>query len=535
MQKKKSLLFPAASSLIFTKKLNSVGYSDIRNFNWIRINAIICLFALAFLFPLKSSFAQTKSAINKSVIKGLEYSYNFNWQKAADIFQNLVDRYPGYPQGYHYIASIYMWHYLSNQDKRDYDLFVAYSDTALEKAREILEKNPKNTNILFIIGADYSYRAITFSKAEKFLDAVWASKKSEAYLNSTLEIDSSFYDAYLGLGLLNFAVGQIPGAFRWALSLAGIHGDKELGLNFIKKAAREGYTTKVEAEYYLSQILSDYLLDYGSADKYLKSLVQRYPNNLLFSYSYAVLNIKRRRLDDARKYLLKVLRSDDSSFKQIKSFSSFLMGDIFYKKNMFDSAKGYYKEFLDSTNSDSYTGIANYRLAVCYEITGDRTDAVRHFEAGTKGNMDIEDDIYAKRKCEIYEKRSMDMNELSLIRFSNMVESGRYKIAIDSLSALLERAKTDKLKAEVYLQLSDASYHLGRYKEALNYAVSAKVLNSYDEKWIKPFACYYAAKADKLLGDEKAVKSFVEEAEQYSDYDYQKKLENMLFSLNAEN
>ena len=532
MQKKKKLLTPETSTLTLDKEQLEVDYSNYSQFYGRRgITASIFVFLILLLLPFNNSFSQTKAVINKSIFKGLEYSYNFNWEKADEIFQNIIDKYPDYPQGYHFKASIYMWHYLSNQDKKDYNLFIAYSDTALEKARKILSENPDNTNILFIIGSDYSYRAITFTKAEKFLDAVWASKKSESYLNKTIEHDSTYYDAYLGLGLFNFAVGQIPGAFRWALSLAGIHGNKELGLKYIKIAAREGNTSKVEAEYYLSQILMDYVLDYNISDRYLKNLVVKYPSNLLFNYSYAVLNIKRRRLDEARRYLLKILSSDDTSFKQIISFSSFLMGDVFFKKSMFDSAKVYYKKFIDSTMNNNYAGIANYRLAICYEISGDRNDAVKYFESAGKGNMDIEDDIYAKRKGEEYEKRTMDINELNLIRFSNLVDSGKYKVAVDSFSALLERAKTEKLKAEVYLQLSDASYHLGRYKEALNYAVTAKVLNSFDEKWIKPYACYYAAKADKSLGDENAVKSFVEEAEQYSDYDYQKKLENMLFSL----
>ncbi len=537
MQKKKIQQIRVNSPLYVYKELIINDYKNFYN-QLLKQKSIYLNISLLFvlvLFPIKNNFAKPDPGIIKSTIKGLEFCYNFDWVKAEKEFQGIIDKFPDDPQGYHYKAGIYLWHYLGNQNLNDYKLFIANSDTALDKAREILTEAPDSIRILYLIGSDYSYRAIAFSKAGKFLDAVWASKKSESYLSRTLKLDSTFYDAYLGLGLYNFAVGQIPGAFQWALSLAGIHGSKKLGLQFIKKAATKGNIARVEAEYYLSQILTDYLFDYNASERYLKNLVVKYPGNLLFDYSFAVLNIKKRKLNNAGKYLARILQSRDTSFKQIKSLSTFLMGDVFYRKNMFDSAEVYYKDFLDTALNNNYTGIASYRLAICYEFGDDSTEALKYFKSAGKGNMDIEDDIYAKRKSKIYVKRRMTPVELDLIKYTNMVDSGKYKMAVDSLSALLERTKADELEAEIYLELSDASYHLNNYKEALNFAVTAKVLNNFNEKWIKPFACYYAAKADKSLGNEEAVKSFIQEAEKYSDYDYQKKLQNMLFSLTSTN
>ena len=502
-------------------------------FNYFYKSCNVSLSLIILILFITTSFTPVKAqpVITKAVKKGLEYSYNFNWAKSDDVFQNLIEKYPDDPRGYHFRASIYLWYFLSNQDKNDFKLFVAYSDTAIEKARTILNKNPDDVNIMYILGSDYSYRAIAFSKSEKFLDAVWASKKSESYLSRTLELDSTYYDAYLGLGLYNFAVGQIPNAFRWALNLAGIHGNKKIGLEYIKKAANEGSISKVEAEYYLSQILSEFSDDYSESAYYLKSLVSRYPNNLLFNYSYAVLNIKMRKLNEAQKILVKVLKRQDTTFKQIVSFSRFLMGDVFFKKNIFDSAKVYYENFLTTSPDNDYKGIAYYRLAVSYEITGDRGIAKKYFGMADKGNMDIEDDIFAKRRGEIYFKQQLTKIEIELIMAKNYIDNGKYKIAVDSLSTLLGKIKTDDLKAEVYLDLSEASYYLGNYDESLNYAITSKLLNINEEKWIKPFACYYAARADEKLGDTTAVKNFIDEAKSFSDYDYQKRLKNLIFAL----
>ena len=56
------------------------------------------------------------------------------------------------------------------------------------------------------------------------------------------------------------------------------------------------------------------------------------------------------------------------------------MGDIFFRNNQFDSAKVYYTSFLKSTPTNDYTGIANYRLALSYELTNERKNAEKYFK-----------------------------------------------------------------------------------------------------------------------------------------------------------
>ncbi|HSP87234.1 MAG TPA: hypothetical protein VLN45_03820, partial [Ignavibacteriaceae bacterium] len=224
-----------------------------------------------FLIVVSISFntlSQSQNQLEKTILKGLEHSYHFKWDKAEEVFKDLVEKYPERPEGYHFLSSISAWYYLSSKNKIDYDSFVSYSDIALEKGEDELEKNPEDDKLLFIMGSNYSYRAIVFAAAENYLDAVWAGKKSDSYLSDALEINPQRYDSYLGLGLFKFAAGQTPAAFRWALKLAGISGDIDTGLDNIKLAAEKGKITKVEAQYYYSQIASEYEIASG----YLSSL-----------------------------------------------------------------------------------------------------------------------------------------------------------------------------------------------------------------------------------------------------------------------
>ncbi len=488
------------------------------------ILTICLLFVYSFLM-----FGQQE--IERQIHKGLEACYNFNWEQADRTFKDLIEKYPDDPRGYHFESSIYLWYYLGGQDKNDLDTFETYSDEAIGKAELSLEKNEKSEIALFFLGANYSYRAIAFGKAGNFLDAAWATKKSETFLSQLLEINSGRTDAYLGLGLYNFAVAHIPSAFKWALNLVGISGDKDTGVKYIEMAAEKGNYTRVEAQYYLAQIKMDFLIDYESSAAILKRLVKKYPRNLLFNYSYAVLLMKEKKLTEADKFLDKVIRAENIRFSQITSFSYFLKGDVNFRNNNLDSAKTYYLHFLEKAAGNDYTGIAAYRLGLCYEAGGDRDTAVKYFEEAQNGNMDLDDDIYAKRKSELYLKRTLSSTELSLVFVSNMLEAGKYKAAYDSVTAVLPEIRAEKLRAEALLYKSDAAFYMNNYRESAELASQVLRLDPSNEKWVIPFSYYNLARANKKLGNAEAVKLNVEKADEENDYDYQNKLKNLLNPL----
>lgn len=495
-----------------------------------RINIFVLFFSLVFITKENSAKDSTKE-INNLIISGLEQSYNFNWKEAERTFTKIINKYPNDPRGFYYKSIIYQWYFLGGEDKNDYENFMDLSDSVIEKASELLEKNPNNVEILYLLGSAYTYRGIVFTKAENYLNAAWAVKKSESYLSSVIEIDSSFYDAYFGLGLYNFAVSQIPTAFNWALSLAGIEGSKAAGINYLKIAARKGNFAKVEAQYYLSQIFSEVLSDYNKASYYLENLVKKYPQNIIFRYSYASLEIKKKNLNSAKKNLNLILHSTAPKFNQIVSLSNFLMGDVYFRNNNFENAKIYYLNFLADSENNDYKGIASYRLGISYELTGDSIQAEKYFENCDEGNPDLDDDIFAKRKGEIYFERKIDSLEIKVIKAGNMIYAGKYHQGYDSLYELLPLIKKDDLKAEVYLYLSQAAYNFANYDEALRMAFASQSIDLKEELWIKPFAVYYIAMSYKMLGNETAFHNFINEAENYENYDYQNKLQNLIYSI----
>jgi tetratricopeptide (TPR) repeat protein len=468
------------------------------------------------------------SRIDELIERGLEHSYNFEWAAAEKMFDQAIHAYPNDPRGYHYKSNLYFWNYLSGKKEEDLKKFFEYSDLAIEKGEAVLDKDSDNENALYILGSNHGFRSIIFFSIQENLKAVWAGKNSKSYLTKTLEVNPERYDAYMGLGVFKFALSFVPGVFQWALDIAGVSGTKEEGIACLRKAYTKGKYARTEAGYYLSQIYTGSVAKYDSAAYYLKSLLAEYPNNSLFDYSYAVVLLKQRRPADAENHLDNVIRKAGDDANQIVSYSYFLKGDAAFIQNKFEEGKEYYQKFLSTTTGKDYTGIANYRLALCYCFLDNFAEAKKHFESAQKGNMELSDDIYARRKGHKYTEREISKTELEVIKFANEIEAGKYDKAYDSLQILAKEAKDQISLSEINFYLSDAAYHLGKYGKAESFASRAITYDSRDEKWVKPFAYYTKALANRKLNNADEYKENLEKAASYNDYEYYDKLSSMI-------
>jgi tetratricopeptide (TPR) repeat protein len=492
----------------------------------------IILFAIFTLLSVNNTSADNQK-IESLIREGLNLSYNFQIEAAEKSFSSLIKKYPNDPRGYHYKSTIYLWNYIGNSDKKDLEKFLSYSDLAIEKSNFILNETKNVELAKFVLGSSYGYRSIAFGKAEKYLDMIWASKKSSSYLTEVIELNDKNYDAYLGLGLFKFALSKVPSAFKWALSTIGFNGNQEEGLRYLSITSEKGLFAKVEAKFYLAQIYSEYFNEFEKSGNILSQLSQTYPGNLLFLYSSAVTDLKDRQLVQSEKQLQRIIKEKKSQFPQITSYSYFLLGDISFRRNHFDKAKEFYIQFLASNLNNDYNGIAYYRLAICHEMLEERPSAKMYFQLSSEGNLSLDDDAYAKRRGNIFSARVLTGEELSLIRFSNMVEAKNYNIAVDSLKQLFENCEDQIVKSEASYWLSEAYFCLSQFSESIEYAQSAIHLKPGTENWIQPYAYFNLARASIELKNDKRFFEYLEKASSYSNYDYENKLKSLISGLKS--
>jgi tetratricopeptide (TPR) repeat protein len=490
------------------------------------IHLVILISTFLFIpFQLKSQ----PESLNK-LSKGLSALYNFDFNSADMSFQEFINVNSEHPSGYYFKSIKNLWIYLDNKNEENLIEFFSYTDTAINKADILIEGDSTEIFSYYILGSVYYQRAAAYTRNEEYLNALWATKMFHNDFNHILSIDSLYYDAHMGLGLYNFAVSQAPHSWRWALILTGIEGDRKIGLDYLKSASKKGKYTKVDAEFYLSQLYSEFFLNYKESEKYLKALSSKYPRNLLFKYALGNVKLKKYELKSAIKNFQNVIQSDDSIFTQLKHYSLLGLGDVFFVQNNFDSAKIFYNEFLNSSTDRHLKGITALKTGLCYLFKGDSSAAIEYFEKTGEGNLDLDEDVYAKFRGEQFVEDLPNSLELALIKAKNIIDAGKFNTAIDTLESLNKLVLSDTLRAELMLYFCEIHYNLGSYKQSLEYAIS--LLNFEQcETWVKAFACYYAAKVSMELNNFEDAKLFIEYASNYSDFFFENKLADRLNAL----
>jgi len=250
----------------------------------------------------------------------------------------------------------------------------------------------------------------------------------------------------------------------------------------------------------------------------------------LFKFALANLQVKTFDFSSASRSYKSIYTSKDTNFIQLKNYAGLALGDILYSQGNYDEARSFHVKFLEHSTDPHFKGITALKIGLSHLFEGDSLSALMYFDKADEGNDDLDDDEFARYKGELYLNQLPGADELKLILIKNKIEAGKFNTAIDSLEKFVEQTLSDTLRAEAILCLSDAYFQLGKYKRSLEYAVAVFNFDEY-ELWVKPFACYYAARASKELNNLTDAEFFIGYANNFKNYFYENKLKDKLSFL----
>ena len=461
-----------------------------------------------------------QSRIQNLIQEGMNQAYNLELKSAELTFNKVLELQPNSPLGYYYIAKLHFWIFLGSRDQGEYAIFIKFADLAQEKIDKVLEDKPKDFRTMYIAGNINSYRAMAEATNNSTVDAFWASKKAVNYFEETLEINPKFYDAYLGLGLFDYAMSFVPDFLKWAVNLTGLSSDKVRGFRYIKKAFKRGTLDKPEAAFHLSKIYTDYLAEYDSAYTLLQNLNSRYPVNTLFGYQYAITLIKDRQLDKALNVLNRVIRLNNKKLPNISALAHFRKGEIYFKKNQYQMAIKEYEQFLESARELDFTGLAALNTALCYKSLGDNLEYSKYLLLAKEGNQDVFEDSFAKQKSEKYISAEISPNELKLMKMRNYLDSGEDRMVFDSLKSGMARFIKNENKIVALTYFAEAALNLKKYEDVIHTADQVLSLETSSLKWTGPMCLMLKAKAKYLSGSKIEAKELVAAAEDNNTHEF---------------
>jgi len=239
------------------------------------------LLILLFLFLFLQVSYATNDSLHTMAIRGIDYASSLKFTKANEIFDRMIAMDPKNPQPYFLKSATYFWMFSSDMHNEALgEEFKDHSYKAVEVAEERLDENDEDIDARFYLGGAYGSLGRYYGIKKSYLNAYWYGKKGVNILEEVVEQDSTYYDAYLGLGIYHYLADVLPRFVKILSFVLGIDGDRQMGINELNLAATKGVYTRTEASFFLGAIYTYREREYQQALEIWDKLLQRYFDNL---------------------------------------------------------------------------------------------------------------------------------------------------------------------------------------------------------------------------------------------------------------
>lgn len=476
-------------------------------------------FLIAFLILL-TNFSKADQ-VDELVMQGLELQYDVKFKEAKSYFEQAIKLEPQDPRGHFFNANIHLWSYLFDNKDEQLAYFFTMSDKTISIAEKQLKNNPTDSRAKLFIGMSYGYRAIGNLRNENFVAAAMAGKTCYEKLLEVVKTNKQEWDAYLGLGIFHFIFGSIPEVGQVFTGLSGIKGDAKLGLQEILAVSAKGNYFKQDAKFINALLELYYKNERSKGIERLKDISKKYPNNVPINYVIGAAYYDGGEVGKSLEFFDKVIRSNNSDFKVFTSLSYARSGMAYFLQNNFVKAKNYFQIFLKNYNEKFFKTQTWTYLGLCYELEGNRENAMKAYSRAKEGLGKSGEDNSARIKAIKYYDKPLTPIDIEVLKCFNHICTENFELAEGLANKLLT------IKNLGIEQTSVLRYSLGRvcltkknYKGAIdNFSIAVSNYTNNKEKWVAPYSYYYISESYKAMNDNEKAKEYLRSARNFKNYE----------------
>jgi tetratricopeptide (TPR) repeat protein len=302
------------------------GLTSVKRFVQKRLvqkSGLSCL--VVFIFCLWSSLAMGQSrapagsvSASAGVTPGhdplvdaaFDHFYNLDYDRSIQEFEKILDRRPNDPAAVNHLLTTVLMRELyrmgaMNSGEYANDSFIGDAhrpadpqvkerikqlvDRAEGLEEQELKATPNSVDALYARGVTRAQ----FSIYTALIERAWFSALRNAVgarhdHERVLELNPNYVDAKLVVGTHNYVSGSLPWSVKVAVSMVGLGGTKEKGLEYLRVVANSNGENSVDANVVLSLFLRRERR-YDEARAIMHDLAGRYPRNYLFPLEEANL------------------------------------------------------------------------------------------------------------------------------------------------------------------------------------------------------------------------------------------------------
>lgn len=161
-------------------------------------------------------------------------------------------------------------------DKKTYAEFYKKIEQLITMAELRETAYPLSPDPKMHLGAAYGCRGLVKLHQHKYLGSYRDGKKGVEYLQKAVALDSTRYDAYMGLGQFEYYCARLNGLLQFMLDL---QGDEKKGIEKLQLCESKGTYAAWPARSFLVKVLSYDRRDWARLEPYLERVFKSFPRN----------------------------------------------------------------------------------------------------------------------------------------------------------------------------------------------------------------------------------------------------------------
>ena len=246
----------------------------------------------------------SKSDFDALTQSGFEHFYSLEYDQAIQDFQKAFEARPDEPKAINHLLEARLFQQLYKYNALDTRLYTKQrfltskqvpieqaakkqlaelTDRAMAASEKRLRNDPRDVQALYSRGVTEGLRSTYLAVAEhSFWSALKYALAARHDHEQVLKLQPNFSDAKTVVGAHNYVVGNLSLPVKAMAGIAGIHGDKNRGLQMLAEAGNAGGESSTDARVTLALFLRREER-YSEAIDVVRTLTREHPHNFLFA------------------------------------------------------------------------------------------------------------------------------------------------------------------------------------------------------------------------------------------------------------
>lgn len=361
--------------------------------------------------------------------------------------------------------------------------FEKYEDNYSDRIDRLEDVEPLTADAVFALAELRLQWAFTYLKFGHEVDAAWSIRQAYLQVQKCKEKFPEFAPISKTLGVLEVMLGSIPEKYQWIISMFGMEGSVEKGLEELETIRYTQPDLSFETALIHELTKAFILQQTAPAAEGLSKLISEYPDQRLLLFLGGCVAIKNSESEKALGYF-KTLHDNQKGLPI--AYADYQTGEVYLHKGEYKSSLEHYQKFLAAYTGLNYIKDTHYKIGICYWLQGKAKEAKKYFaKATTAGNESTEADRYASRSLA---EGTYPNIKLSKIRYAT---DGGYYMQAETIVASVTDSDipSKKEKTEFVYRRARLFHKTGKLPEAKeNYLLT--ISQAGDEPWyFAPNAC----------------------------------------------